>query len=65
MKAAGGVGGGGLRRCGVPLERGSVLTGDSQGWHPGLVCDALSAPLTDGVGSVLDTEVDELPDEGM
>ena len=30
---------------------------DSQGLHPGLVCDAPSAPLTDGVGSVLDWEV--------
>ena len=26
---------------------------------------ARSAPLTDGVGSVLDREVDSLPDEGM
>jgi hypothetical protein len=38
---------------------------DSQGLHPGLVCEAPSAPLTDGVGSVLDREVDELPDEGL
>lgn len=30
---------------------------DSQGLHLGLVCDAPSAPLTDGVGSVLDREV--------
>jgi hypothetical protein len=28
--------------CGVPSERISVLTGDSQGYLPGLVCDAPS-----------------------
>jgi hypothetical protein len=36
---------------------GLFFRGYSQGWHPGLVCDALSAPLTDGVGSVLDRKV--------
>ena len=47
----------GSRLCGVPSERGFLFPGDSQGLHPGLVCDAPSAPLTDGVGSVLDWEV--------
>ena len=36
---------------------GLFFRGDSQGWHPGLLCEAPSGPLTDGVGSVLDREV--------
>jgi hypothetical protein len=28
------------RLCGVPSERGVFLPGDSQGLHPGLVCEA-------------------------
>ena len=34
-----------------------MLPGGFPGLHSGLVCDAPSAPLTDGVGSVLDREV--------
>jgi hypothetical protein len=30
------------RLCGVPSERGFLFRVDSQGWHPGLVCDAHS-----------------------
>jgi hypothetical protein len=45
------------RLCGVPSEREECCRVGSQGLHPGLVCDAPSAPLTDGVGSVLDREV--------
>jgi hypothetical protein len=30
----------GPRLCGVPSERGFLFPGDSQGLHPGLVCDA-------------------------
>ena len=30
------------RLCGVPSEREECCRVDSQGWHPGLVCDALS-----------------------
>jgi hypothetical protein len=55
----------GPRLCGVPSERRFVFPGGFPGLHPGLVCGAPSAPLTDGVGSVLDREVDELPDEGL
>jgi hypothetical protein len=55
----------GPRLCGVPSERRFVFPGGFPGLHPGLVCGAPSAPLTDGVGSVLDREVDALPDEGM
>ena len=44
-----------LMRCSFRTHRFSRM------WFPGLhhrlVCDALSAPLTDGVGSVLDWEV--------
>jgi hypothetical protein len=50
---------------GVPSERGFVFLGGFTGVHPGLVGDAPSSPLTDGVGSVLDREVNKLPDEGM
>jgi hypothetical protein len=44
--------------CGVPSERAECYPVDSQRGTLGLVCDAPSAPLTDGVGSVLDREVD-------
>jgi hypothetical protein len=50
---------------GAPSERGFVFLGGFTGVHAGLVGDAPSAPLTDGVGSVLDREVNQLPDEGM
>ena len=55
----------GLRLCGVPSERRFVFPGGFPGLHPGLVCGAPSGPLIDEVGSVLDREVDSLPDEGM
>ena len=32
----------GPRLCGVPSEREECCRVDSQGWHPGLVCDAPS-----------------------
>ena len=43
---------------GVPSERTDSLGRGSQGIASGLVCVAPSEPLTDGVGSVLDREVD-------
>ena len=38
----------GPRLCGVPSERGFLFPGDSQGLHPGLVCDA---PSGHGIGT--------------
>ena len=38
------------RLCGVPSERGFVFRGNSQGFHPGLVCDA---PLGHSDGNVV------------
>ena len=40
----------GLRLCGVPSERGFFCWVDSQGLHPGLVCDA---PLGHGLENVV------------
>ena len=42
--------------CGVPSERGVVFSGDSQGWHPGLVCDA---PTGHGIGNAVGGPVSE------
>ena len=41
----------GSRLCGVPSERGFLFPGDSQGLHPGLVCDA---PLGHGIRNTVD-----------
>jgi hypothetical protein len=40
MESEGGVEFRGPRLCGVPSERGFFFQADSQGLHPGLVCDA-------------------------
>ena len=48
----GGVEARGLRLCGVPSKRGFLFPGDSQGLHPGLICDAL-------LGNVILNTLDE------